>query len=1277
MNGNQYQFGEAMAGGRSNANGPYPQMNHPQHHPQPQHQQQFPLPVNATYDSWLDEKEKIIKDVYSKTVSDPRTGHPVLDVKYVYHMKIKEYSSYPQLVPPANLSPAQLGSVKDRILCICAKLTGRVLIQKGKYNDHKYVYQIGRTWDIDELKEIIQCGTDGLILVLNKNYYWKSSEGQDRLVQFVKNLARTYGSYTGRYPAITGFENTELALPQIPMKNVFNYEVTKNEETVGLGLSAQTMIKDDLRGSGIDPNDIAYSKLDYTSAAPKSLPIMEDLGPTYSSSSLSLQQSPAPAYFDKQKQNAEYLGQHRSTTPKRHELDFRHHVQPQSKLKTHPYSNLLAGTGTATQESLASEDNFNFGPLSESQKRSISQGTVIHRRKKSEVSQSSSSPLSKPFTQLAEPDPIPQISVSAEEPEQDNEIEEISDHSSVDWNSPKAPGKADLSPIDSSIQEIEAFMDKQLSRRKEMPTVPEIVIPNEDEEHPALNIKKKEIRADSLYPEDDVTNKNDIRSDSLYPEDDNAPPKLISDDGDDYSETSEENHEKDPEVEELLEEIKWDIVEGSELLVKKLTKKLNVVKLTNAKNLVNFDFGKQSVFDDIDFSLREVNNLSHIFTKLSIDVRSISPKVAFIENESDGLQMKTINEEMLLNELQSIVDDLNIADTELAVVSRFKEYDDLESVHKLETRLVRLYAALDTIRDNDAGGLNKMRAIKQYQEKYESVASAFSENFLAYFKDRILVFIHGIIPNVSKIGPTALFQDINRWTVFSGLILFVKDVSNDQFVNMRESFNQSTADLVNQWLKHRLDEYHKVKLAEANAKEAADAASDLPPDSPDSAQVRRGGLRLSTRKERLISRLSGINVGDSKYEVERNVFLLIYDTMTLVQSFAYILTILFHYPMDGLTFPVYVGQNDFGDRVRLSQVHTFTEIDRVYRQCTSDLVNNMMAIFGNYVLQFSKVVIPSETFVLKVIRALEKATNENIGNAMQDFLIFNFIKKLKDKYINLWNRYVQAHIDQINQSTIGSKIHVLSCIKRIISVIQILESQALAKLPSSTPTLSAGSTAYGEPMDKEDPFDNGALMLKIAESSYADITISLTHLFEREDPLLKNSDFDDQERSFRNVSIILNTFYLIDQLQIGNKELSKLISTLSKYNELSKTVFFNGLMSKSIGKLVEFVNTHSQVNRVKYNKKAVRQALSGYDVHTLSPKVLETYRKMETLFPTTESGIERILVDKLWNEYEVTFSDIISKTGAIVRREYPDVEFTLLKADVRSMFKSATIQRHS
>lgn len=1262
-----------VPGGRPT--GPYNYQQHQQHLP-PQHQQQqlqhlqhaqhgqpqqrFHLPVNGPFDAWVDEKEKIIRDIYSKTITDPRTGQLVLDVKYVYHMKIKEYSSYPQLMPPSNLTPAQLGGVKDRILCICAKLLGRVLIQKGKYNDHKYVYQIGRTWDIDELKEIVQCGSDGFILVLNKNYYWKSSEGQDRLGLFVKNLARTYGSYTGKYPAITGFENADLALPNVPMKNAMNHQ-PNNNEIVGLGLSSAAALGMDHPGITVPKPVIGADSM---------------VAPSYSSASSSLQQSPNPNQLDKTKQQ------------KRHELDYRHQVasQKQPTPGQHPYSNLV--TGAITQESLASEDNFNFGSLVDPPNRSVSQATtVIHRRKESELSHASSStaPLSKPFDQLADTEPgVNFIGEAQTENENEIEIEEISDHSSVDWNSPKVPPvkNADLSPIDSSIQEIEAYMDRQLSKtfRNDMVPVPEIKI--EEEEHPALNIKKRDAIDNNNKQ---YLNNIDTHSDSLTFGEDDAP-SMISDDGnDDYAESSEEKLEKDPEIEEILEELKWDIVEGSELLVKKLRKKLNVVKLTNAKNLVNFDFGKESVFDDIDFSVREVNNLSHIFTKLSIDVRSISSKVAYIENESDGLQMKTINEAMLLNELQSIVDDLNIDDYDLGLISKFSDYENLESVNGLETKLVRLYAALYTIRDTDTGGLNKMLAIKQYQETYEAVASRFSENFLMYFKSSILRFMNGIIPNVSKIGPTVLFQDINRWTTFSGLLLFVKDISNDQFVNLRESFNESASELVNEWLKYRLEDYHKVKVAEANAKEAEDVTSKLnPPESPDGSLVRKGGLRLSTRKERLISRLSGINVGDSKYEVERTVFLLIFDTMALVQSFAYILTTLFHYPMDGVIFPKYVEENSFSERVRLSQVHTFTEIDKVYRQCTSDLVNNMMAIFGNYVIQFSKVVIPSETFVLKVVRALEKATNENIGNAMQDFLIFNFIKKLKDKYINLWNRHVQAQIDQVNQSTIGSKIHVLSCLRRIIGVVQILEAQALMKAPptstssTTTPTIlnSSGSIgAFGESTtDTDDGFDNGTLMAKVAESSYGDITLSLTHLFEREDPLLKNSDFDDQERSLRNVSIILNTFYLTDQLQIGNKELSKLIGTVSKYYEQSKTIFFNDLMAKSIGKLVEFVRIHSQVNQVKYNKKAVKQALSGYDIHSLSSKVVETHRKMEALLPTSESGVERILLEKLWNEYEVSFSDIIAKTNAIVRREYPDVEFNIPRVDVRSMFKSATIR---
>lgn len=155
--------------------------------------------------------DKIISDCYSKTIH--QGDRKLNEVSYITHIGIIEYSHSPSGPPPPNSNP---GSVKHRILVLCKKHTGRMQLQKGKFQAEKNYYQIGRTWDLSELQSIKRVGLDGLILQLNKTYYWKCDEDERRVWKFARYLCQHYGMFTGRYPKLDGFSLDDFMLPSTP-----------------------------------------------------------------------------------------------------------------------------------------------------------------------------------------------------------------------------------------------------------------------------------------------------------------------------------------------------------------------------------------------------------------------------------------------------------------------------------------------------------------------------------------------------------------------------------------------------------------------------------------------------------------------------------------------------------------------------------------------------------------------------------------------------------------------------------------------------------------------------------------------------------------------------------------------------------------------------------------------------------------------------------------------------------------------------------------------------
>ncbi|KAL6450241.1 SEC3 Exocyst complex component SEC3 [Candida maltosa Xu316] len=155
--------------------------------------------------------DKIIADCYSKVVIE--NGIKLNEISYITHIGVMEFSHSPSAPPPSEKAA---GSTKHRILVLCKKHTGRMQLQKGKFQSDKNGYQIGRTWDLSELQLIKRVGSDGLILQLNKTYYWKCDEDERRIWKFSRYLCQHYGIFMGKYPKLEGFNLDDFMLPPTP-----------------------------------------------------------------------------------------------------------------------------------------------------------------------------------------------------------------------------------------------------------------------------------------------------------------------------------------------------------------------------------------------------------------------------------------------------------------------------------------------------------------------------------------------------------------------------------------------------------------------------------------------------------------------------------------------------------------------------------------------------------------------------------------------------------------------------------------------------------------------------------------------------------------------------------------------------------------------------------------------------------------------------------------------------------------------------------------------------
>lgn len=175
--------------------------------------------------------DKLVSDCYSKR-SVERRGNQIPSLIYNTHISILEYSQYANAPPPPQLGINQVGSVKERVLVLCTKPSGEIALQKGKFNAPKDIYQIGRTWDLHELKAVKKVNSDAMILQLNKDYYWKTNDSdKDAVWKFCRSVTEAYGKQFGKYPQLQGFSVADFKLPATPVQR----SISDSNKKVGPG----------------------------------------------------------------------------------------------------------------------------------------------------------------------------------------------------------------------------------------------------------------------------------------------------------------------------------------------------------------------------------------------------------------------------------------------------------------------------------------------------------------------------------------------------------------------------------------------------------------------------------------------------------------------------------------------------------------------------------------------------------------------------------------------------------------------------------------------------------------------------------------------------------------------------------------------------------------------------------------------------------------------------------------------------------------------------------
>lgn len=208
----------------------------------------------------------------------------------------------------------------------------------------------------------------------------------------------------------------------------------------------------------------------------------------------------------------------------------------------------------------------------------------------------------------------------------------------------------------------------------------------------------------------------------------------------------------------------------------------------------------------LDRAIAECDELEGLLTLYAVELGSLNDDIAFIEAQSQGLQVQTANQKILHAELQKLVDTISITPQQLQPL-RYGSFDDPRGLSEIEQSLLLLYRAMVTIDpsirssstaiSSDLGkstlGLEKtdigtMNALQEKRQAYLQESASFCQQLMRYLdttfeqtlagaKLALMQSPSGLTGPLMKLNGPAYNSARANLFQFSPLLLFAKELN--------------------------------------------------------------------------------------------------------------------------------------------------------------------------------------------------------------------------------------------------------------------------------------------------------------------------------------------------------------------------------------------------------------------------------------------------------------------------------------------------------------------
>lgn len=715
--------------------------------------------------------------------------------------------------------------------------------------------------------------------------------------------------------------------------------------------------------------------------------------------------------------------------------------------------------------------------------------------------------------------------------------------------------------------------------------------------------------------------------------------------------------------------------------------------------------------DMMDRVISECEEFDCLLTLYNVELGTLSEDVAYIEAQSQGLQVQTANQKLLQNELKTLLSTISISASELKVL-KDASLTKTAGIETVEATLTQLYTAMMTIdpklrhpgqriapdqplvdRRTSGGGLgstelSSMQAVRDKKEGYRTESLDFIQRLKQYLSVKFREMEAGTLNALEEKRRGSMSKDATKldyqlrekpkrdlW-LYSPLLLFTRETEPIEWEDMMRMYESCARKPYQEEFRDNIFAWKRI------TRKSTGDEQDVLFTSQEKENEGIVGRKLTVKRSKTVrpdgsSRIpSTEKPQDGKVNAYEAFAGALYEMAGVMFVEQNCVVDLFHVTsLENLDFPDAVkippeerrggdlAEKKLFDPDRTMARKVFSLMEEIYSFFPTDLQNMVDWVIKQDALQG-----------VGVLLSLESKLAE-LEDSNQEYLV-GALTKVHDRLVALFTRFIDDQIRGIEDTKVKIKKRkgVIAFMKTFPSFTTAIENMIPpSPIVGTLPIRSHLNEAYTK-INKA-MFESLKFIAK--ETPIAAVAQTAT----------AGGDPEDKEALNYHILLIENMNHYIEEVPVRNLPVleewkSRAVAEMSEHMDL----YLSAVIRRPLGKLLDFLeSSEALLNNLSAGEPATGIATGASHSRHVFKKILgahdgkEIRRGIETLKKRVDkhfaevddvAGNNRALVGKVMRECEARYLKVGDRVQRIVTEVYEGaLEVEWSRQDVTAAFR--------